>query len=442
MVESSLLKQIVDKEYPLATHGVGVFLYDQNGRDYIDGSSGAMTASLGHGLRDIAQAMKEQAEKVAFTYRTQFSNQPAEDLASQLTSLAPGDLNWAFFVNSGSEASEYAIRATVNHWRSKGQPEKVEVLGRHTSYHGMTMGALSMSGHEARRPDYGTLLHEFPTAPPAYAFRFGRPGESEEQYSLRAAQEFEDAITKHGVSTVGAIIVEPIVGAAGGVLVPPQGYLRHLREMCDRLDILLIVDEVITGLGRTGAWFACETEGIVPDMLLFGKGISGGYSPMAGVLLRDHLVSTMRDGSGVSPFGHTYSNNPLGSAISLAVLEYMDRNNILDNVNDRGRELHQGLLKLEKQFDFVADVRGKGLLWGFEFVRDKTTKEAPNPKENISSSFVDECFNQGLIVYPAGIAPLNNAIILSPPLIISQQEISKLLNRLESSLEKFSSRFN
>ncbi len=442
MLESSLLKQIVDKEYPLATHGVGVYLYDQNGRDYIDGSSGAMTASLGHGLGEIAQVMKEQAEQIAFTYRTQFTNQPAEDLATQLTSLAPGDLNWAFFVNSGSEASEYAIRATVNHWRSKGKPEKVEVLGRHTSYHGMTMGALSMSGHEARRPDYGSLLHEFPTAPPAYAYRFARLGESEEQYSLRAAKEFEEVITQHGPSTVGAIIVEPIVGAAGGVLIPPRDYLRHLREMCDRLDILLIVDEVITGLGRTGAWFACEEEGIVPDLLLFGKGISGGYSPVAGVLLRDHLVSAMRNGSGVSPFGHTYSNNPLGSAISLAVLEYMERNNILDNVKSRGQELQQGLLELEKQYDFIADVRGRGLLWGFEFVTDKKTKKSPNPNENISSAFVEECFKQGLIVYPAGVSPLNNAIIVSPPLIISQGDISKLLSRLENSLEKFSSRFN
>jgi adenosylmethionine-8-amino-7-oxononanoate aminotransferase len=401
-----------------------------------------MAASLGHGNKIIAEVMRKQAETLAFTYRTQFTNQPAEDLAKKLTSLAPGDFNWAFFVNSGSEASEYAIRATVNHWRTKGQPQKVDILGRHISYHGMTMGALSVSGHETRRPDFGSLLHPFAAAPPAYAFRHIGNDESEEEYARRSAGEFEDAIMQHGLSTVGAIIVEPIVGAAGGVLMPPKGYLQYLRDMCDRLNILLIVDEVITGLGRTGTWFASEEEGILPDLLLFGKGISGGYSPFAGVLLREHLVETMREGNGISPFGHTYSNNPLGSATSLAVLEYMEDNDVLKNVVARGAELRNGLRKLEKQYDFVADVRGRGLLWGFEFVRNKQTNKPPSPEEFIASAFVEECFNQGLIIYPAGISPLNNAVIISPPLIITKKEICHLLIRLESSLERFIDRFN
>lgn len=439
MQPSALLKQSVGKTYPLVTHGKGVFLYDENGRDFLDGSSGAMTASIGHGAEEIALVMKDQAARVAFTYRTQFTNAPAEDLARKLTALAPGDLNWAFFVNSGSEASEFAIRATIGHWREKGRPEKSKILGRHMSYHGMTMGALSLSGHAARRPDYGSLLHPFSVAPPAYAYRFALPGETEAEYALRSATEFEQAIVDEGVDGVAAIIVEPIVGAAGGVLVPPSGYLKHLREICDRHEVLLIVDEVITGIGRTGDWFASEYEDVVPDLLLFGKGVSGGYSPVAGVLMRDHLIQTIGEGSNTSPFGHTYSNNPLGSAVCLAVLNLLERDKVLENVKIRGEQLKRGLHALAERFGFIADVRGRGLLWGFEFVTDIETRQAPAPELNISGMFVDECFTQGLIVYPAGIAPLNNAVIISPPLTITETELEILLDRLTAALKNMRS---
>ncbi|WNZ05089.1 aminotransferase class III-fold pyridoxal phosphate-dependent enzyme [Paenarthrobacter ureafaciens] len=431
---SDLLKQTIDKTYPVVTHGKGIYLYDSDGRQYLDGCSGAMTANIGHGVEDVAEAMEKQCRRVAFTYRTQFTNLPAEALARRLTDLAPGDLDWAFFVNSGSEASEFAIRTAVSYWRDRGILGKVKVLGRNISYHGMTMGALSMSGHAARRPDYGPLLHAFSFAPPAYAYRFGQPGETEEAYAQRAATAFEDAIRDEDPDTVAAVIVEPIVGAAGGVLIPPAGYLARLREVCDRLNVLLIIDEVITGIGRTGDWFASSRENVVPDLLLIGKGLSAGYYPVAGILLRSHVVEALREGSGVAPFGHTFSGNPLGAATCLAVLDFMEGRDVLANVRRRGKQLEAGLLSLAARYPCMADVRGRGLLWGFEFIMDQESREAPDPAFGAATTFVQECLVQGLIVYPAGIAPLNNAAILSPPLVITEEETRILLAKLEEAL--------
>ncbi|MDX3975011.1 aminotransferase class III-fold pyridoxal phosphate-dependent enzyme [Shinella sp.] len=432
-MKSALLKHSIDKPLAMVTHGKGIFLYDDQGRDYIDGSSGAMTANIGHGVTEIAA---EQAERVAFAFRMQFTNGPAEELAARIANLAPGDLNSVFFVNSGSEASECAIRVALQYWKEQGRPEKVKVLGRKISYHGMTMGALSLSGHTGRRVDYGPLLHPFPVAPPAYAYRFSIDGNNTEAYAAAAAQAFEDAIIEQGVESVAAVIAEPIVGAAGGVLVPPPGYFKRLREICDRLDILLILDEVITGLGRTGAWFAASDEGIDPDIILTGKGTSAGYTPMAAVIIREKIVDAMRAGSGYATLGHTFSANPLSAAVCLAVLDYVERENLLENTRVRGEELRQGLEALSQRYRHMVDVRGRGLLWGFEFVLDRSTKKAPPSQRSASAVFVQECFDEGLIVYPAGIAPLNNAIIVSPPLIITRDEVQELLRRLDKALAK------
>lgn len=434
MSAGALLKQRVDGVYPEVSHGRGVFVYDTRGREYLDGCGGAMTASIGHGVDEIVDAMSEQAGRIAFSYRTQFTNGPAESLAQRLAALAPGDLSTAFFVSSGSEATEFAIRAAVGHWASSGREGKVKILGRRLSYHGMTMGALSMSGHPARRPDYASLLHPFPVAPPAYPFRYARPGESEGEYAARAAAGFEAALSAEGPDTVAGIIVEPIVGAAGGVLVPPAGYLARLREMCDRHEVLLIFDEVITGVGRTGEWFASTGEGVVPDILVVGKGISGGYSPVAGVLLRDRLVEAFRAGGGTAPFGHTFSGNPLGAATCLAVLDLLEREDVLENVRQRGAQLEAGLRALADRHPYVADVRGRGLLWGLELVVDAESKAPPPARHDAAGALVAECFAQGLIVYPAGIAPLNNSAIVCPPLTITDAETARLLRHLGDAL--------
>ncbi len=433
---SPLLKPNLAAHYPTAIRGEGPYLFDSEGRRYFDGSSGAMTANLGHGLRGIGEVMAKQAETVAFTFRNQFSNEPAERLAHKLCELAPGDICRAFFVNSGSEASEYAIRMSLHYWKECGQPHKTKILGRATSYHGMTMGALSISGHSGRRPDYGPLLHPFANVPPAYCYRcpFGlRP----DHCAMECADAWETEILAQGPATVAAVIAEPIVGAAGGVLPPPPGYFRRLREICDRHDILLIADEVITAAGRTGAWFASEQELVVPDIILLAKGLSAGYTPMAAILLRQKIVKAIADGSGIVPFGHTFSANPLSAAICLFVLDYVEQNDLLRNARERGEELQAALGALSQRHPCMVDVRGRGLLWGFELVRDRATRLPFEARENAAGALVSICRDRGLVVYPAGIPPLNNAIIVAPPLIVTSDHIAELMDRLGESLFEF-----
>lgn len=438
---TALLKQRLDKRYPTVARGKGVRLWDIEGRDYIDGSSGAMTANIGHGVAEIAAVMQRQAEQVAFTFRTQFTNEPAEELARRLTAVAPGDLNHAFFVSSGSEAAEHAMRVALHIWRERGQPGKVKVLGRERSYHGMTMGALSMSGHNARRPDYGPLLHPFASVPAADAYRSAW-GDLPADQQWTAADDWERVLLAEGPETVAAVIAEPIVGAAAGAMPAPPGYFRRLREICDKHDVLLIMDEVITGLGRTGAWFASIDEGITPDMLITAKGLSAGYTPMGAVLIREPLVDSIRKGSGNAPFGHTFSGNPLSSAICLAVLEFIEQNDVIANARARGAELAAGLRDLSQRYRHMVDVRGRGLLWGFEFVLDRQDRTPPPAEFNATGVFADLCQAAGLIIYPAGIAPLNNAAMLAPPLTITSAEVTELLGRLSIGLAEMERRLD
>lgn len=437
---SALLKQSLRATYPTVSHGKGIWLYDTSGKAYIDGTGGAMTASIGHAVPEIAAAVAEQMEKVSFSYRTQFTSAPAEALAERLAALAPGDLNHVFFVNSGSEAAEHSIRVALHVWRERGKPQKTRILSRHRSYHGMTMGALSMSGHDIRRGDFGPLLHGFPVVPPAYCFRCPW-GKNRASCKLDCAEAWEQAILAEGPENVAAVIAEPIVGAAGGVLMPKEGYFSRLREICDKYDVLLILDEVITGMGRTGDWFAAQWNDVVPDILMIGKGLSAGYTPMAAVLLREPLVDSMRAGSGTAPFGHTFSGNPLSAATCLAVLDYMEDHEVMANVTARGEQLGHGLRSLAQRFGFMADVRGRGLLWGFEFVTGPNHHDAPAPSMGVAARFGELCFAEGLIVYPSGVAPLNNAVLLSPPLTITEGEVYELLLRLERGLEQIAPMF-
>lgn len=429
----SCLASSSERVLPLVDHAQGVYLYDDAGKDYLDGSSGAMTVSIGHGVPEVLEAMNKQMQKVCFAYRTQFRNAPVEQLGRELTEVAPGDINRVFFVNGGSEATELSIRTAIQYWKSRGKSSKTKVLGRQLSYHGMTMGSLSMSGHVARRADYSDLLHQFSVAPPPYPYRYDVPDDGK-----GGASVWENVIQEQGADTIAAIIVEPVVGAAAGALTPPIGYLRALREICDKNDILLVSDEVITGLGRTGKWFACMHDDVVPDMIATGKGMSSGYAPMGSLLIRDKLIDSIDD-SHLKLFGHTFSANPLGASACLAVVRYMKNTSILDNVAVRSHELEAGLKALASKHPWMADVRGRGLLWGFEFIKDPSTKE---PIEGSNYRFVELCSDAGLIVYGAGFSPLSNAVLICPPLVISQDEVKELLARLETALQAFAREYN
>jgi len=441
MVEKSfLIKPMLDELYPVIDYGKGVYLFDMEGKKYLDATSGAVTANIGHGVTEIMEAMLEQAKKVSFVYRSQFTSEAAEKLAKKIAEMIPGELNWSFFVNSGSEATETAMKMAIQYWQEQGIQTKTKILSRWVSYHGITMGALSMSGHPGRRARFVPLLEDFPAIHPPYCYRC--------PYNLEApscnylcAHELETAIKRIGSEQIAAFIAEPVIGAAGGAIAPPKDYFKQIKKICEDNDILFIADEVMTGFGRTGTMLACEQWGIVPDIVAFGKGMGAGFAPIAAAVASDKVMEPILAGSKSVMSGHTLSANPQSCAVSLAVLEYLEKNEVLKEVDSKGVYLKNQLEKLKSQFSFIGDVRGKGLLLGIELVADRNTK-TPFPRVSaVTAKIIELAKEKGLLVYPAG-AGLDgvngDAIIISPPLTITKREMDELALLLKATFTAFS----
>ncbi|WP_088013184.1 aspartate aminotransferase family protein [Gottfriedia acidiceleris] len=422
-----LIKPLLGQHYPMISHGKGVYLFDKDGNRYIDGSSGAITVGIGHGVEEIIDVMTEQAKQVSFVYRSQFTSEPAEKLAKKLSDITQGDLNWTFFVNSGTEATETAMKLAIQHYQEKGMKGKNKILSRWMSYHGITIGALSMSGHPLRRQRFVPILEDYPSVSPPYCYRcpFGLEHPS---CDLACASELETAIDRIGPEHIAAFIAEPIIGAAGGAIVPPKGYYQRIKAICDKYDILLISDEVMTGLGRTGKMFAMEHWGVQPDIVTLGKGLTSGYTPMAATIASDRVIEPIMQGSKVVMSGHTFSANPLSAAVSLAVIEYVEKHNLVQAAKEKGNYLMNKLQRLKEEFPFIGDVRGKGLLIGIEFIHDIK-----------SSSFIQKVMNKGLLLYPS-VAGKNGkedcAFMIAPPLTITYEELDELLQILTESLKE------
>ncbi|MGN1387065.1 MAG: aspartate aminotransferase family protein [Bacillus sp. (in: firmicutes)] len=436
MKASSLIKPLLHHTYSMIDYGKGVFLFDEDGKDYLDASSGAITANIGHGVDEIKEAIVNQLEKVSFVYRSQFTNEPAELLAQKIDELTGQGLKYSFFVNSGSEATETALKIALQHWQEKGQPRKTRIISRWMSYHGITLGALSMSGHTVRRERFVSLLESFPSVSPPYCYRcpFNQTYPS---CNLLCADELQSMIRKIGKENIAAFICEPIIGAAGGAIPAPDGYLQKLKQICERNDILFISDEVMTGVGRTGSMLACEQWDIVPDIVALGKGMSGGYTPIAAALVSEKVMEPIFNGSGSVMSGHTFSANPLSCAASLAVISYIEKNNIMQQVKQKGILLKTELAKLQSQYTFIGDVRGKGLLLGLEFIQDSQTKEPFERELEFCNNIVEIAHQHGLLLYPAqaGIdGVIGDAVIVAPPLTITFAEIHELIRRLDQTL--------
>jgi len=434
--KSRVIKPHLLKDLPMISHGKGIYLYDTNGKQYIDGCSGAVTASIGHGVDEIVQAMVQQAKNVSFVYRSQFKNQAAEDLAVKLSKWAPGDLNWSFFVNSGSEATETAMKIAIQYWQERGIRGKNKVISRWMSYHGITLGALSMSGHVLRRKRFSALLDQLPSvsAPHCYKCPLNQTFPSCE---LACAKELEIAIQRIGPENIAGFIAEPIIGASGGAVVPPAGYYQEVRRICDQYEILFIADEVMTGMGRTGANFAIDHWGVVPDIMTVGKGLSAGYTPIAAAIATDGIIETIASGSASIMAGHTFSANPLSASIALAVIEYLEKYDLVLNAKHQGVYLNKRLTELQQKFPIVGDVRGKGLLQGVELVADH---HQPFPlDEGVTNQIIESAMEKGLIVYPAVGGPhgtSGDAFLVAPPLTIRKEEIDKIIDILEEVLSE------
>ncbi|MGG2024951.1 aspartate aminotransferase family protein [Gottfriedia sp. S16(2024)] len=427
MERDYLIKPLLGQYYPMISHGKGVYLFDKDGNRYIDGSSGAITVGIGHGVEEIIDVMTEQAKQVSFVYRSQFTSEPAEKLAKKLSEITQGDLNWTFFVNSGTEATETAMKLAIQHYQEKGMKGKNKILSRWMSYHGITIGALSMSGHPLRRQRFVPILEEYPSVSPPYCYRC--PFNLEHpSCDLACASELETAIDRIGPEHIAAFIAEPIIGAAGGAIVPSKGYYQRIKAICEKYDILLISDEVMTGLGRTGKMFAMEHWGVQPDIVTLGKGLTSGYTPMAATIASDRVIEPIMQGSKVVMSGHTFSANPLSAAVSLAVIEYVEKHNLVQAAEEKGNYLMNKLQGLKEKFSFIGDVRGKGLLIGIEFIQDIK-----------SSSFIQKVMSKGLLLYPS-VAGKNgkedSAFMIAPPLTITYEELDELLQILTESLKE------
>jgi adenosylmethionine-8-amino-7-oxononanoate aminotransferase len=439
MERSFLIKPMLDEIYPTIDYGKGVYLYDNNGKKYLDAASGAVTANIGHGVSEIIDAMNVQAKKVSFVYRSQFTSEAAETLAKKIAELLPGDLNWSFFVNSGSEATETAMKMAIQHWQEKGMMTKTKIISRWVSYHGITLGALSMSGHPVRRARFVSLLEDLPVIHPPYCYRCPY-GLEPSNCGSHCARELQTAIDRIGADHIAAFIAEPVIGAAGGGISPPKEYYKVIKEICVQNNILFIADEVMTGFGRTGSMLALSQWDTEPDIVALGKGMGAGYAPIAAAVASEKVMEPIIKGTKSVMSGHTLSANPQSCAVSLAVINYLEKNEILKDIEDKSKYLTEKLEKLKKKFPFIGDIRGKGLLVGVEFVKDTVSKVPFPRKENVTQKIITIAKDKGLLLYPAGagIDGINgDSIIISPPLTISKVEINELTTILNYTFEIF-----
>ena len=423
---------------PTVERGEGIYLYDDRGKRYIDGSSGPVVVNIGHGVKEIGRAYAAQADKVAYVFRSHFTNHPVEELATRIAELAPGDLDRVFFVSSGSEASEMAAKIAHQYYLELGLERKELIASRWLSYHGITMGALSMSGNIPRRKNFVNSLLPYPKIPAPYCYRC--PEHSEYPgCGLACAHRLKETLEMTGSDYISAFIAEPIVGATCGAVTPPPEYYRIIADICREMDILFIADEVMTGFGRTGANFGIDHWRQVPDMITFAKGASSGYYPIAGVIISDRIYQVLRNGKkGVFAPGHTFSGTPMAGVVGVQVMKYMQDYHLFDNVRNLSGHLMDRLKALEKH-TIVGDVRGRGFMIGLEFVRDKASR-APFDGKNaakVSAMISRQCLQNGLVVYPGSGAAGDSRgdhILVAPPFVITRAQIDTLADILDRSI--------
>ena len=420
-------------DYPMVVRGEGVYLYDADGKQYLDGSGGAAISCLGHGNRVVIDAIKSQAEKLAFAHTMFFTNQPQEELAEKLVARFGVDDARVYFLSGGSEANETAIKMARQYWLSQGCEDKHLVISRRQSYHGNTLGALSASGNLARQKVYGPLLHEWPKIDPCYEYRLRRADESEREYGERAARSLEDAILAAGAENVAAFIVESIVGATLGAVPAVEGYFQVVRDICDRHKVLLIMDEVMAGCGRSGTYFAFEQEGVIPDIVTLAKGLGGGYQPIGAVIAQGFIHAGIVAAFGTFAHGHSYVGHATAAAAGLAVMQVLEEDHLLENVSNTGQLLTSKLREVFAEHPHVGDIRGRGLLIGIELVENRETKTGIRKDLGVPAALRDAAMGNGLICYPGGGTAdgVDGAhILLAPPFIYQPQHIDELVGKL------------
>jgi adenosylmethionine-8-amino-7-oxononanoate aminotransferase len=433
-----LLHRAANAAPPLAVGGEGIEMIDRDGRRYIDASGGAAVSCLGHGHPKVLAALHAQLDALAYAHTGFFSSEPAERLADLLIEDAPQGLTRVYLVSGGSEAIEAALKMARQYFVETGQPQRRHVIARRQSYHGNTLGALAAGGNAWRREPFAPLLIDVHHIDPCYAYRYRRADESEDAYAARAAQALEDMILALGPESVMAFVAEPVVGATLGAVPAVGDYFQRVRAICDRYGVLLILDEVMCGMGRTGTLHACAQDGVAPDLMTIAKGLGGGYQPIGAVLLSQRIFDAFADGSGFFQHGHTYMGHPMAAAAGLAVQEVIRRERLIENVVAMGGRLRRRLEERFANCAEVGDIRGRGLFLGVELVADRASKAPFDPALKLHARVKREAMARGLMVYPMGgtiDGRLGDHILIAPPFIVEAAQIDTIVERLGEAVE-------
>jgi len=423
---------------PVASHGDGIYVVDTNGNRYLDASGGAAVSCLGHSHPKVTQAIKDQVDKLAFTHTGFFTNQVMEDLADKMIASAPDGFASVYFVSGGSEAMEAALKLARQYAVEIGEPERRHFVTRRQSYHGNTLGALSAGGNMWRREMFEPILLDTQMIAPCYAYRDQRDDESEAEYGLRVANELETKLLELGPETVMAFLAEPVVGATAGAVPAVPGYFKRVREICDQYGVLLIFDEVMCGMGRTGTLYACEQESVTPDILICAKGLGAGYQPIGAALATEKVYGAIRDGSGFFQHGHTYMGHPVACAAALAVQTAIEEEGLLANVRAMGGQLNEALQERFGNHHHVGDIRGRGLFQAIELVADRANKTPFDPGLKLHARIKAEAMARGMMCYPGGgtiDGKLGDHVLLAPPFIIDESHVSDITNRLGEAVD-------
>src|SRR5262245_48294983 len=425
-------------EFPVAVAGNGPYLYDKSGTRYLDASGGAAVSCLGHGHPAVVGAIKEQADRLAYAHTSFFSSEPAEALADWLIEAAGGAFERVYFVSGGSEGIEAALKLGRQYYLEIGQRDRSDFIGPRQSYHGNTLGALAIGGNAWRRAQFRPMLIGAGHIAPCYPYRDRKEGESEEQYGVRVADELEQAILKAGPGRVIAFVAETVAGATIGAVPPVPGYFRRVREICNRYGVLLILDEVMCGMGRTGSLFAYEQEGMAPDMVVVAKGLGGGYQPIGATLVSKKIFEAIRDGTGFFQHGHTYLGHPIACAAALAVQRTVREGKLLENVERQGAALIAALTARLGRHPHAGDIRGRGLFIGVEFVADRGTKEPFAPTLQFCQAVKREAMARKLLVYPMGGAidgQRGDHVMIAPPFTIDESHVAEIADTLAKAID-------
>jgi adenosylmethionine-8-amino-7-oxononanoate aminotransferase len=436
---SRLLHRSLHVKVPVAVGGDGMIIRMADGSEVLDGSGGAAVSCLGHGNARVNAAMAAQLSRIAYVHTGLFSNEAAEALAEMLVGHQPGGLSHAYFCSSGSEGMEAAIKLARQYFLEAGQPDRTQFIARRQGYHGNTIGALSAGGNMMRRAPYAALLSgAFHHVSPCFPYRFKHDDESDAQYCRRLADELEAEFQRLGPGRVAAFCAEPVVGATTGCVAAVAGYFQAVRAVCDRHGALLILDEVMCGMGRTGTLHAWEQEGIVPDIQVIAKGLGGGYQPIGGILIHQRIIEALRHGSGAFMHGHTYQAHPVACAAALAVQQVIAEDNLLDNVRAMGRRLEERLTERFGNHRHVGDIRGRGLFWAIELVADRASKAVFDPALKLHEQIKLAAVRHGVAVYPMGgtvDGKRGDHVVIAPAYIAGPRHIDAIVERLGAAVD-------